>query len=277
MELSCWMRRLALVLAVAGAVSSWAPPAEASARSSYLVRLLKGSSQFRVRVQAAISLGGSADEPEVVKALSQALSDDHPAVRAAAATSLGRIGNSSALGALRNAAKDGEAPVRKAVKAAIAKLGSSRSTGGAVAIQAPSGPATFYVAVGALASNAQGVDPAVLARGREFIRGKVGALDGVALAPGDESPKRVKSVLKKRKLKGFFIDSSITSVEARPGGGTRVAVSIIVATYPGRDMRAILRGAATAIGSGSSTRRQALEGALSGAMRQLPAALTRSR
>ena len=57
----------------------------------------------------------------------------------------------------------------------------------------------------------------------------------------------------------------------------RVAVAVIIATYPGRDMRAILRGAATAIGSGSSTKRQALEGALSGAMRQLPAALERAR
>ncbi|MEM9193221.1 MAG: hypothetical protein AAGF12_28865, partial [Myxococcota bacterium] len=52
-------------------------------------------------------------------------------------------------------------------------------------------------------------------------------------------------------------------------------VSVIVNTYPGRDMRAILQGAATVQGGGSGpqARRQAIEGALSGALRRLPQAL----
>lgn len=264
-----------MALCIATAVAGWTAPAQADARSSYLVRLLKGSSQFRVRVQAAISLGGAVDDATVIKALSQALQDEHPAVRAAAATSLGRIGNPKVLGALRNLRKDREGPVRSAVTAAIARI--SRAGSGAVAGQQATGPAKYYVAVGPPSSRAQGVDEKVLSGAQDFIRRKLRSVSGVALAPGDESTKRVKAVLKKRKLKGFYIDSSIVSVEERPGGGTRVSVSVIIATYPGRDMRAILRGAATAIGSGSSTRRQALEGALSGALRQLPAALAHSR
>src|SRR5689334_15704301 len=63
----------------------------ADARSDYLVRLLAGSTQFRVRAQAAISLGSVEPAASVVSALSKALSDEHPAVRAAAANSLGRL------------------------------------------------------------------------------------------------------------------------------------------------------------------------------------------
>jgi hypothetical protein len=50
-------------------------------------------------------------------------------------------------------------------------------------------------------------------------------------------------------------------------------VSVIVNTYPGRDMRVILQGAATVQGaSGASAERQAIEGALTGALRRLPQA-----
>ena len=57
--------------------------------------------------------------------------------------------------------------------------------------------------------------------------------------------------------------------------GTRVAVSVIVGTYPGRDMRAILNGAATVPGSGGpEADRAAVEGAIRGALRNLPQALS---
>lgn len=275
------LRRLLLVLCIAVAGLQAVQVVEASARESYLIRLLKGSSQFRVRVQAAISLGGAADGEDVVEALSGALSDAHPAVRAAAANSLGRIGSPAALPALRSAKKDPEGPVKKAVAAAIAKLSRAGRQGPAPAEPPVRGGdvvgARFYVAVGETASRAAGVDAALLGVAREHIRRVVSKMDGVQLAPGDESPRRVSAVLKKRELKGFFIDSSVVSIEPRAGGGTRVAVSIIVGTYPGRDMRAMLHGAATAIGSGSSIKEQALEGALSGALRKLPQAMNAAR
>lgn len=274
------LKRLLLVLCVAWVGLQVPADASASARESYLIRLLKGSSQFRVRVQAAISLGGAADDADVVDALSEALSDAHPAVRAAAAHSLGRIGNPSALPALKRAESDPEAPVKTAARAAVAKLSRAapgRARPGRDEDRAPAGAARFYVAVGETASRVPGMDGAILKAARSHIRETLGRMDGVELAPGDESPRRVSAVLQKRGLKGFYIDSAITSVEPRAGGGTRVAVSVIVGTYPGRDMRAIMNGAATAIGSGSSVRQQALEGALSGALRKLPQAMQTAR
>lgn len=270
--------RLAWVISIIGlALALTGTHAAADARSDYLVRLLSGSTQFRVRAQAAISLGGIVGVSDVAVALKGALRDEHPAVRAAAANSLGRLGDASALGPLRIASKDAEAPVRAAVQAAIAKLESSRSapTGSGVAlVPGATGPPRYYVAVAKTLSRVPSLGGADLDRANAALRARLAQLDGVVLAPLDETPTAVRSVLRARSLKGFYIDSSVTKVENKPGGGTRVAVSVILATYPERAMRAIMQGAATAVG-GSDATGQAAEGAFRSAVSQLPQALSR--
>lgn len=269
-------RRWLLVLGSVALLGMAAPGrAQADARTDYLVRLLSESSQFRVRAQAAISLGAASAQPAVVDALVVALKDEHPAVRAAVASALGKLGASAALPALKAAANDSEAPVRAEVQAAIARLssaGGSQSAGVASATESR-GPARFYVAVGRPASKAPEVDAAALESARRFITGRLAELDGVVVAPADESVAAAQAQLKSRKLTGYYIESSVTQVEERPDGATRVAVSLIVATYPGRDIRAMVNGAATAMGHGQDIRRQALEGAFNGALRKVPQAL----
>jgi HEAT repeat protein len=51
-----------------------------------------------------------------------ALQDSHPAVRAAAATSLGRIGDGNHVTALRKLGVDPEGPVRHAARASLDKI-----------------------------------------------------------------------------------------------------------------------------------------------------------
>ena len=61
------------------------------------------------------------------------------------------------------------------------------------------------------------------------------------------------------------------------GDGTRAVISVIVNTYPGRDMRAMLRGAATVPGGHDAfAQRTAIEGAVRGAIRSLPQAMAAS-
>lgn len=253
-------------------------PAIADARSEYLIRLLKGSTQFRVRAQAAISLGGVGAADGAVDALMAALGDDHPAVRASAATSLARLEDPRALRALRATANDPEPPVRSAVQAAIAKLEGGERARSGVAIEPPparpSGPVRYYVAIGKPASRVPEFTAADLDRVQQLLRDRLAGFEGVELAVPSESPAKVRSVLRSRNLRGFYIDSAVTSVERKAGGGTRVAVSVIVATYPDRAMRAIMQGAATAIGGGD-TRSQAIAGALKSALSQLPQAMAR--
>lgn len=91
-------------------------------QTSYLIKLLERSPQFRVRAQAAISLGMMESCVAVRGALTAALRDAHPAVRAAAATSLGRIGDANQVIALRTLESDPEEPVRKAARASIGRI-----------------------------------------------------------------------------------------------------------------------------------------------------------
>lgn len=277
----------ALLLLVLGLLSGHARAEDP--RNTYLIKLLQGSSQFRVRAQAAISLGAVQSSPSALSALTAALGDAHPAVRAAAASSLGRIGDGSAIAALRRVERDPEEPVRSAAKASIAKLElDQRSASASAARSAPPARATvtptpqpqpglaqYYVAVAEPGTRVTSVDRRSLSQARAFIKERVGQMQGVMIAPDTEDSRSAEKVLKSQKLKGFALDSAIISVEKKGDGGTRVAVSVIVATYPGRDMRAIMQGAATVTAGGGDAYNQALEGALSGALRQLPQALSR--
>ncbi len=270
---ACRTGQIVAMLAVA---ALWAGPAAADARSDYLVRLLRGSSQFRVRAQAAISLGNAGRSAEVTAALTLSLQDEHPAVRAASAASIGLLGDAAALDALRAAVRDREAPVQLAARGAIAKIeGATRMAGTAAAPSSvPPGPPRYYIKVGRPGARAAIVSPALLEMAQGHIEQGLREIDGVILAPAEEASMAALAVLRQRKLKGFYIDSSITSVEEKPGGGTRAAVSVIVQTYPGRDIRAMMNGAATVMGGGDVSNR-AVEAALKGALRQLPQALAR--
>ncbi|MCB9591309.1 MAG: HEAT repeat domain-containing protein [Sandaracinaceae bacterium] len=273
-----------LLLAAAAAVLAVAATAVADARTDYLVRALRTSPMFRVRTQAAISLGGVTTEPQVTRALSDALSDDHPAVRAAACAALQRQGDPSALPALRRVTSDREAAVRQACTSAVSGLERVARTqpqstrlpenngGGST----PSGSARYYVAVGPVATKARGIDRGTLDAARQTVRSTAQGISGVRMAPDSESPRAATAVLQSDSLSGYYLDVSITSVE-QTGQGLRAAVSVVVQSYPDRNIRSMLSGAATVPGgSGPTAERQAIEGALRGALRNLPQAMAAS-
>ncbi len=253
-----------------------APARAQRGRAAYLTRLLATSDTFRVRAQAAVSLGRLEPDEAIVSALAAALGDPHPAVRTAAASSLERLADPAALPALRRARRDRDRSVRRAVNSAIRALERvARSRRDRPESRGGQG-AEFYVGIG-MPGNQAGVDSATLRRARAFIEGRLREMDGVQVAPERESVAQARRVLQRQRLTGYYIDASIVSVE-ESGGGTRAVVSVILNTYPGRDMRAILQGAATVPGGrGPAAARQAIEGALRGALRRLPQAMEASR
>lgn len=254
--------------------------ATADQRSDALIRLLETSTEFRVRTQAALSLGRTSGGTQVVQALVRALSDSNAAVRAAAANSLGAVGDPSAVAALQRLSSDSDRAVRTAATSAVRTIqsrgGSSPSvvTPPPTTVAPPSGTSRYYVGVGMPGSRATRLGPDMLQHARSVLVQQVRAVDGVELAPENESNTAATSVIQRRRLAGVYIDCSIVSADAT-ANGTRVAVSVIVGTYPGRDMRAILNGAATVPGAGGvEADRAAVEGAIRGALRNLPQALT---
>nr|MDQ3033471.1 hypothetical protein [Myxococcota bacterium] len=139
----------------------------------------------------------------------------------------------------------------------------------------PRGSARFYVGVGMPGTTVASVDRTTLQSARSFIAGRVQQLDGVRVAPERESPRDATQVIRRESLTGFYLDSSIVSVETRPDGGVRAAVSVVVQSYPDRNVRSMLSGAATVMGeSGPAAQRAAIEAALTGALRNLGTAMS---
>lgn len=275
------VRRLSLGVTAIVAMFAVAVTAFADARTDYLVRALRTSDMFRVRAQAAASLGRVQAEPAVIQALTSALSDRHPAVRAAAASSLERHGDPAPLPQLRRATRDRESAVRAAATRAVQRLeavarsqprrrGVTNNGGGS----SSSGPARFYVAVGTPGTKVRSVSPAVLRSSRDFIAQTVSQTRGVRIAPANERRNAAARVLRDDDLVGYYLDVSITSLGPGSSGGTRAAVSVILQTYPDRNIRSMLNGAATVTGgSGAQAQTQAIQGALRGALRNLPQAM----
>jgi hypothetical protein len=104
---------------------------------------------------------------------------------------------------------------------------------------------------------------------------QVAQIQGVRLAPENEDRKAAERVISSGKLVGYFVDSSVTNIEIKPDGAVRAQVSVVVGTYPGRDIRAMLTGGATLSGGGSGedAKVQAVQAAFTGALRKLPQAM----
>ena len=245
--------------------------ASAEARQDYLVRLLRTSDAFRVRAQAALSLGQLGKTNRAVAALEKATRDKHPAVRVSAITSLRRLESKSSLPVIQRATKDRQKAVRRAAADAITALEAvgDRERG--------PGEPRFLVAVGMPGAKAERVSRQMLFDARIFLSEQLLKLEGIELAPDDLAPTDAKAEIVRRELAGFYLESSVVTLEPK-GGGVRAVVSVIVLSYPGRDMRGMLRGAATATGRYSAdTADQAIQGAFVGALRRLPKVLEAAR
>jgi len=251
------------------------PTVHADARTDFLVRMLSTSAQFRVRAQAALALGGQAPQANIVRALIAALRDQHPAVRAASASALERLKDPTALAALKTTLGDSDGSVRAAARNAIAVIEPARPEPARTPTPVmPSGPATYYVGVGMPGSQV-GLSAPMLRNMREHVVAQITQIGGVAIAPENEDRRAAGQVIGSQKLVGYYIDSSVTSIEQKPDGSVRAQVSVILGTYPGRDMRAMLSGAATVSGGGSGdeAKAQAIQAAFTGALRRLPQAM----
>ena len=245
--------------------------ARADGRDDYLVRLLRDSPAFRVRAQAALSLGQLESTRRSIAALERAVRDKHPAVRVSAISSLRRLESKDSLPVVEIAIRDGTKSVRRAAVEAAAALSAvgERERG--------PGRTEYLVAVGMPGAKAERVSRQMLFDARIFLSEQLLELNGVELAPDDLTPADAKREIAQRRLHGYHLESSIVTLEPK-GSGVRAVVSIIVLSYPGRDMRGMLRGAATATGRYSDeTVEQAVHGAFVSALRRLPTLLSAAK
>lgn len=247
-------------------------------RVRQLVSLL-GNSDFRVRVQACLSLGRvggtGARSP-----LERALRDQQPAVRAAAAASLARLGDQLALPALRRAQSDTAPVVRQQIETAIRAL--TRSSG-----ELDWNAVRLAIGVGAMANRSQVRGDELRQVFRQYVLAELRASGSVAVVP-DAPPADLVAQITRRRLNRYFLEGTVSRVtrEFAPDGTVKVRaeISVMILSDPGRDLRMMLSGAAAAEQSrdtfNPAAERQmqdrALEGAVRGAFSRLLRTLTAS-
>ena len=242
--------------------------AAGSASGKKLVKALKHSS-FKVRLQAVILIG-KRKMKSAAPELRQALSDKHDAVRAAAALSLGKLGDEESRNSLVKLLDHQNELVVKTAEKALVLL--DKKKGQAVylvAIQRPILPG--------------GVSRSRAARLMRTIRKKLEETSGLVVSAGEEnvlSAQDLTSHLRKRKLTGILLQPKLAELnETADGGTTTVAgkVSIMVVTLIRKRMEFNASGEANAwvedapISDGDRTDLQnaVLDGASSAAIEQV--------
>ncbi len=236
---------------VGGVPRLFLPMAIAEAKDlAALHRDMETGPDFRLRVSAALTIGQMAQKASVGP-LSRALSDEHPAVRAAASAALGKIGERSAIAALEAAAaRESVATVKNQHVATLAKL-----KGGASTAASPSG-GKFVVKLGNL-SNRTGVRSADVERTfRESTRRQVAKLAGAVL-PGERED--AGSVARARSLPMVALDGSVSKLASSKSGGDigwDAQVEYIIKQMPHQQLKGTIKGRGKALANAAAVKGQ---------------------
>ena len=198
--------------------------AQAQDRIGRQMALLKSSSDFRVRTQAALALGSSKSQ-RAVAALCGGLTDSNTTVRIASAAGLGRLNLGGADCLRQRLAIEPNDSVKGSIQRALSKLGAL-----APAIDAST---RFYLAIGVTSHDSDRTD--IDSMVRQGMAKAAGAAGGFAIAPGDEKPEQARAVFDKhRQLKGFYLAPKLSLSYA--GGRLNVKLSVAMLSYPEKNM-----------------------------------------
>lgn len=288
---------IALALAAGGAAQD----------RTTLVRVIGDSSiDFRVRVQAEFAAGNSHD-PAFEIPLEHALHDSNPAVRAAAAQALGRLGRVDAISALQTARRDSSAAVSMQAEHAIELLSAitpvpppsaphsalAGNGGGflpTIQVMPTEGTIAWptvrwVVTLGTMANRSGFAGDELGNRLRQEVEHNLRLVRGAAVvSAGDQ---RAAAEIARRHLPSLRLEGSLARIERRLQPhemAVRAEVSLVLLDEPQRNMRGALNGAATGIDAIRGNRaeqerhlaEQAVDGAVHSAMSQAPTAFARA-
>ncbi len=231
--------RLAVVTALLAFVGVLLAPrvGECDPRTGYLCDQLKTNDDYRVRTQAALALGASADDA-AVKCLCDGLADSNVSVKVAAAAALGKLAKPAGVGCLKAAeAKESAPSVKSQIQKSIAALqtaGGAGASGGA-APPAVDASTKVYVAIQVTNKTSRPAGE-IEALVRAAMQAKILSKPGYAVAPKSETVAQGTTIVNGRKLKGFFL---IATVEAPSydGGNLTQIVRVSMWTYPGKALQ----------------------------------------
>jgi hypothetical protein len=234
---------------------------------------VRRADDFRVRLQAALELGRSAD-PDALEPLVRALDDQNASVRTAAAAALEELGDPSAVPALERHREDRSDAVRKQVKATLATF--------AVAAQDGTRPARLLVKLGPMKNQTSVKAARIEAELESESRKKLDSLPGVRVLAGTDEPC---AEPREKKLPVVMVTGHIEKLQASRDGSDIVysaSVEYILHTMPDESIAAKVSGSASGTltaeeakdeGRAAELRHQVLGAAIASALRRAPRAL----
>ncbi|MBN2672285.1 MAG: HEAT repeat domain-containing protein [Deltaproteobacteria bacterium] len=188
--------------------------ANADVRADYLINLLKTGSSYRVRIQAAQSLG-RIQSKEALPALQDALKDSSPHVVIAVAAALGEIGDPAALPALKAASRRNHSAAVKTQLAATIRLLQAIAPDSADSSDIAESPGQyqFLVKVDAMGNSSTSRTPNIVNVMRDLVMDVLAARAGVEIQSGVMTDEQVRAKLKKESQKGFIISGALIKLQ----------------------------------------------------------------
>ena len=201
-------------------------PAAAGDRVARLADQLADAEDFRVRTQAALALGASADK-RALEPLCEALEDSNTTVRAASAAALGklRMGGEECLS--DQLEDESNASVKSVIRKSLGKL----KGGGSKKLGASS---KYYIAIGKLKDKSGRAGGDLDKMVRQAMLAAIDGLDGFVVAPESESSSQAKKILKKHKnVTAFYLWPKLKK-PTYTGGKLSIKISLSIFSYPGK-------------------------------------------
>jgi hypothetical protein len=206
--------------------------AKASSSTGKLIRSLQTSDDFRVRTQAALSLGGS-KSADAVEPLCNALDDENTTVRVAAAAAIGRLhlGGDSCLERKRKSEKN--ATVKTALKKAIDVLRAEPEPDF-------TSDTRFYVAVGKTTDNTGRSGDEVNGIVRKAMHSAAESANSILMAPSSETSAQAKKRLSAHKgVKGLYLLPRVNAPQYTDKN-LKIRIEIAYFTYPSKALLGML-------------------------------------
>jgi len=234
-----------------------------------LVERLRRSEDFRVRVQAALELGKTAD-PEALDPLLGALDDPNASVRTAAVRALEQLGDPQAVPSVKAKRSDPSESVRKQVAATLSVFENGTP------------PPRLLVKIGSMKNQTTAKGARIEAELEDESRKKLDALPRVdVLGTSADCGKEAE----KQKLPVVMVSGQIQKLKASREGGEIVysaSVEYILHTMPDQSIAARVSGSASGTLTqeeandekrASKLRQEVLDAAIASALRRAPRAL----
>ncbi len=202
----------------------------ADARTDYLLNLLEKASNYRLRVQAATTLGKLRSK-EAIPALVKATRDENELVVISAAIALKQIGDSSVVEELeKSVSKPPSEAARSQLQLTLQVLKSIRGQTGQLPAT-KTGKPRYLVRVDAMGNSSRVKQPGLTEYMQKLVLNRIRQEGDVIVQSPDMTTSQVQRKIKKEKLVGYIISGSIIRLD-RNGNQLSVKLGLNVFTNP---------------------------------------------